>query len=481
MEAAPISAISGRRRSALTVGLLVGTLLASIEVTIVGAAMPSVVESLGGLTLFPWVFTAYLLTQTITIPLYGRLADLVGRRPTYVAGVVLFLIGSTLCGLAPSMNLLIAARLVQGLGAGVLLPLTMTIFGDIYPVAQRTRMQGWFSLVWGVSSVAGPILGGIIVSTASWRWIFFLNLPIGTVAAIMVSTLLPPAPPRKRIRLDLGGSLTLALAVSAGMLALLPPEQRLGEPVYFLGASAAILALFLYLERRHPEPMIPLSLFRNRVQAVVNSSGLLLGITLLGVVGFMPLTMRSVMGASPFWAGMALIPISVGWTTASVVAGHVVHHYGFRRIVRVGSVCVGLGGLILWSGVEGMDLWEMSLGMIAYGAGMGCCISSFTVAAQETAPAHQRGIATALTQFSRSIGGTIGIAMLGALMGMRLASFGVRDLSSNLGDPALVAPMHSALTEVFLAMALTGVLAAILCFLFFPEPAGALAGQEESP
>jgi EmrB/QacA subfamily drug resistance transporter len=466
----PIIEVAPRRRQAITAGLLVGTLLASMEATVVGAAMPSVVEALGGLTLFPWVFTIYLLCQTITIPLWGRLADLVGRRSTYVAGVLLFLVGSAACGIAPSMKLLIAARALQGLGAGCLLPLTMTIFGDLYPVDQRTRMQGAFSLVWGLSSVIGPAVGGAIVTHASWRWIFLLNLPIGLVAAGMVLSFLPPFVSPRKPSLDLVGAALLSSGVFALLVGLLAPDQRPGAAWAWLVGACVLGAGFVRWEQHHPEPLIPLSLFAIDVQRAVNAAGFLMGVSLLGLIGFMPLAMRTLFGATPMWAGLSLVPISLTWTSASLAAGYTLARFGFRTLVRFGGICVGLGLTGLWWGLVNDSLVLMFTGMFAYGAGMGCCISVFTVVAQETCPRDQRGIATALTQFFRNTGGTVGMAVLGALMASGLSPEVAAQLDSvGLSDPESNLVLGQALYKVFGAMAATGLLAGFVALVFFPD------------
>ena len=418
-EAGSSSAImsTGRRR-AVTGALLLGTFLSSIEVTVVGAAMPTIVEQLGGLALYPWVFSAYLLCQTITIPLYGRLADLYGRRPIYVAGVALFLVGSVLCGLASSMTTLVAARAVQGLGSGVVLPLTMTIFGDLYVAETRTKLQGLFSLVWGVSSVAGPLTGGAIVTHWSWHWVFWLNIPFGLLSGTVVGALLRGVESQQKRKLDVGGAALLAVATLLLLVALLPDEQRpFGLPItLWLGAALVAFLVFVAVERRHPEPMVPLGLFRQRVHLAVNGAGVLIGVALFGIISYVPLYIQGVRGGTPFHAGAALIPLSLGWSVASIVGGRVVRRVGFRLLVRVGCLLVAAGGGL---GLLGLAIDSMIVamgGLVVYGLGMGSCISSFTVSVQESVGASERGIATALSQFSRSIGGAVGVALLGAVL-----------------------------------------------------------------
>ncbi len=460
-------ALAPRNRQVVTAALLLGTFLSAVEVTIVGAAMPSIVEELGGLQLFPWVFTAYMLTGTVTIPIYGRLADVHGRRRTYLVGVSIFLVGALACGAAPSMEWLVAARCLQGLGAGCLLPLTQTIFGDLYPVDQRTRLQGLFSLVWGASSVIGPSLGGAIVEAGAWPWIFWLNLPIGLFAACVIALRLPEYVPGTARALDRGGLTTLVLTIVSLLLALLPPDQRPGTWWAWAGVAVLSGALFLRIERGHPAPVVPLHLFAERTLVAANLAGLLMGVTLLGVVGFLPLYLQGVHGASPIWAGCALIPLSLTWTSASLLAGRLVTRHGFQRLVRLGGVAVALGGLGQAAGAWFDSVPVLIAGLVAYGGGMGFCISSFTVSVQEAAPADQRGIATALAQFARSIGGTVGVAVLGAVLAAGLGTVSLE--GAELGDPTLIEPLRAALVWVFAVMGVTGVLAGVVAVVLFPS------------
>jgi EmrB/QacA subfamily drug resistance transporter len=476
-------AVAGPRRKIITAALLIGTFLAAIEATVVGTAMPSIVDQLGGFALYPWVFSAYLLTQTISIPLYGRLADLYGRRVTYVAGVSLFLAGSIMCGLAPSMELLVGARAIQGLGAGCVLPLTMTIFGDLYEVSLRTKLQGLFSLVWGISSVAGPLAGGAIVASWSWRWIFLLNIPFGLISTVVIGILLrEQGLKRRQHRLDIGGAMMLSIATMALLFALLPADQRPADLPGFVAVATALLAtgLFIAIERRHPEPMVPLDLFRDRVHLAANTSGVLIGVVLFGVVSYVPLYVQGVRGGTPVEAGAALIPLSFGWTAASIVAGRVVGRVGFQFLVRLGAALIAGGAIAGVAGVEIDSWWLGVLGLILYGVGMGCSISSFTVSVQERVPMHRRGIATALTQFSRTIGGSLGVAVLGALL---LATTGGDPTGGSIDSMTSAdrAVLGEGVRAVFLAGAGAAIAAAALAILLFPRVEEGLSGPGKQP
>ncbi len=462
--------ITGSRRVAITAALLLGTFLASIEVTVVATAMPSIVEQLGGLALYPWVYSAYLLAQTVSIPLYGRLADLLGRRVMYVTGVGIFLVGSVLCGLAPSMELLVAARALQGLGAGAVLPLTMTIFGDLYDVTLRTKLQGLFSVVWGFSSVAGPLAGGTIVLHWTWPWVFWVNLPFGLASMIAVGVLLRESGFRREHRLDLAGAVLLSVATLSLLLVLLPQAQRPFGSAWWvwLGISAVSACAFVVQERRHPEPLVPLGLFRDRVHVAANGAGVLLGVVLFGLVAYVPLYVQAVKGGSPIVAGLVLIPLSLAWTVASVLCGRLVERVGFQVLVRLGCALVAAGGLIGVAGVALDQPWIAVLGEMVFGFGMGATISSFTVSVQERVTVQQRGIATALAQFARTMGGAVGVAALGALLAWNLGpDLAGADLR-NLG-PEFRGALGGGLDLVFGAMAVAALAAAAVGIGLFPR------------
>jgi len=462
-EPTPGVSLSSTRRVVVTASLLLGTFLASIEVTVVAAAMPSIVDSLGGIALYPWVFSAYLLTQTVTIPLYGRMADFYGRRSVYVFGVTLFLAGSALSALAPSMEALVAARALQGLGAGSVLPLTLTIFGDLFDVSARTKLHGLFSVVWGISALAGPLAGGLIVQNLSWRWVFILNIPFGILSAFGVGWLLRESPPRRRHRMDYRGAALLSTATLALLLGLLPSDQRplaLGVG-FWLGSAVVLVLLFVRWERRHPEPLVPLGLFADRVHTAANATGLLLGAALFGMVAFLPLYVQGVRGGTPIQAGAILIPLSLGWTASSIVSGRIVWMVGFQFLVRTGCSLVALGGCVAFAGARIESLPLGIGGMALYGLGMGAAISSFTVSVQERVGRGGKGIATALTQFSRSIGGSVGIAILGAVLSGRL-----RTLPDGRVAPESLA---AGLNDVFALILVVAVGAGVVGNLLFPR------------
>lgn len=385
--------------------LLVGTLLASMEVVVAGPAMPAVVQDLGAAGLYPWVFTAYVAAQTVTIPVYGWLADRWGRRDGYLLSVLLFVLGSAICGLADRMELVVAGRAVQGLGAGGLVPLTVTVFGDLYPLRERTRMQGIFSLVWGLSSLLGPLLGGLLTELWSWRAIFWINVAPGVVAGTIVVLALPRA----------------------------------------LGRHA----------RAPDAPAGRLALLRDPTQQAVLGSGLVLGGVLLGVVGYVPLQVQAVGGGSVLDAGMALLPMSLAWTLAANLAGRLLGRLGFRGLTRAGTALVAAGcAALAWRADAAVGL----VGLLLVGMGMGLVISTWNVAVQEAAPMHLRGTATSLSLFSRSVGGAVAVPALAAIAGIRpgTSSFAqVPDLPAGMG-------------RLFLALAGAALVSAVIAWARFP-------------
>ena len=396
-------AISARRRRVVTAALLLGTFLSSIEVMVVSPAMPTVVGELGRAGLYPWVFSAYILAQTATIPLYGAMADRHGRRAAYTLGVTLFLLGSIACALAPSMGALVAARALHGLGSGALVTLTRTLFGDRYPAAERTKMQGVFSLVWGVSALLGPPVGGLVTQSWSWRAIFWANLPLGIIAAAVVAATVPSA-------LGVGGR-------SPGLL-----------------ASAR-------------------DLLRNPAQQVINGAGVLLGVCLIGMIGYLPVWVTAAEGGGPVAAGLAILPMSLAWTAAANVAGRLVGRFGFQTLVRAGVA-------LLTAGAVAVAVWPVTrVGLVVVGAGFGFIISLFTVSSQEAAPLQLRGTATALALYARSLGSALGAPVLGALAGLKPGATSFSDVTG----------LTAGLGRAFATVALGAAGAAVLTVWRFPK------------
>jgi EmrB/QacA subfamily drug resistance transporter len=423
--------LSQNRLIIVTAAIMLSLFLASVESTVVGTAMPTIISQLGGLAVYSWVFSAYMLTSTTTTPIFGRLSDIYGRRPIYLIGMLLFLVGSALSGQAQSMTQLIVFRAVQGLGAGSVLPMAFTIIGDIYTLEQRARMQGVFSSVWGVSSVIGPLLGGFLVDNVSWRWVFYVNVPFGLIALALVWWGLNEAARRRASRqVDYLGVVLLSSGVFLLLLTLLEggtaytwaSPRMLG----LLGLSIALLAAFVYVESRVAAPILPPSLFRYRLFSVASGHGFLTGLAMFGTTSFVPLFVQGVLGTSATGAGAVLTPLILGWVIASTLGGQLILRLGYRTIIVTGMSIMTAGAAVL--ATVGLDSTRLHVvaSMVLLGAGMGLSVTSYLIAVQNAVRRDEMGIATSALQFSRSIGGTVGVSLMGAVMAGRL----LNDLSS---------------------------------------------------
>lgn len=408
-------------RLVVTGAVMVGTFMAAVEVTIVATAMPTIVGSLGGFAYYAWVFSAFLLAQAVTIPVYGKLADTYGRRPVFIAGTLVFLAGSVLAGLAPTMLVLVASRAMQGLGAGAILPVATTIIGDLYTLEERVKIQGYLNSVWGVSAVTGPALGGLIVQTIGWPWIFFLNVPIGLLAIAGLLLALHEEVRPQRHRLDLAGAILLVIAIAALLLALLEggsawPWLSLPSAGLFLLAGLA-LALFLRREAQAPEPILPLAVLRNRVILVADTAVLSSGGLVLGVTSFVPAFVQGVLGAPPAVAGFTLTTLSIGWPLASAFTGMLALRIGFRTTALLGSLCTVVASLLFLALMRpGTSPALVALASFVMGTGMGLSSTAFLVAIQDAVPWERRGVATGSFMFARLIGSSISVALLGTVL-----------------------------------------------------------------
>lgn len=476
------------RRRLVIIAALAGTFLASLDVTVVGTAMPTIIAQLGGLSIYPWVFSIYLLGSTVTMPLYGKAADLFGRKPVYLAAIGLFLIGSVLCTTAGSMTALIIWRGVQGIGAGGVMPATITIVGDLYAPDQRARIQGLFSAVWAVSSVAGPALGAVIVEGWTWHWIFLLNIPFGIAAAAIMVIALHEEVERRQHRFDLAGAGLLAAGAALLMIGMLrTSEGGFRDPwvLACLAAAALLGAGFVFQERRHPEPMMPPVLFRNPVVLVAVASGLFGSGVLFCTTSYMPAFVQGVLGGGPLDAGAAIIPLGIAWPLASTSSGWFLRRVGYRATLFVGCFFLAAGATGLFWFTNDMSRWQVMTDMAVIGLGMGFTYPTLMIAAQSTVPWQQRGATTALVQFSRTIGGAVTVAAMGAVLNGTLndtladrpelveVANAVLDPRRRAGLSAEVVAtvrgaLGSGLLRVLVGTAICGLVAAALA-LFFPK------------
>lgn len=512
MSNVPHLPLSRRRRQVVTAGLMTGMFLAALEATIVATAMPTVIASLGGMSHYSWVFSAYLVASTVTVPVWGKLSDLYGRRLFYIIGIAVFLVGSVASGLSTNMLQLILFRTLQGIGAGALIPLGMTIIGEIYTLQERARMQGLFSGVWGLASIVGPLAGGFITDQLSWRWVFFVNVPFGLAAGLIMGLALEEEPRHGKRSIDYAGAVVLTSAVTMLLLALVSGGES-GAPLFqpmklALLAGAVILGfIFLQIEQRAMEPIIPLQLFSERTVSVAIGVGLLAGVAMFGAITYVPLFAQGARGDSATEAGSLLTPLMLSWVTMSIVGSRLVLRTGWRSMVLSGLGLMTVAFAVLWGIHPDSPSWWMVVDLALMGAGLGLTMLTLLLAVQQAVPRTQLGIATSMNQFARSIGGAIGVAVMGSvlsigmhrqLLGAATASAGAlpRELAQRLADnpSALIDPaaqqglsphvlallrvsLATSLRTVFLAGAIVCAIAFIATLLWLPAQLGRTGGE----
>jgi EmrB/QacA subfamily drug resistance transporter len=470
--------MSKNRTIVITVGVMLSLFMAAVESTVVATAMPTIVSELGGLAFYSWVFTAYMLTSTTTVPIYGKLSDILGRKPVFMVAMTLFLIGSALCGQAQNMGELIAFRALQGLGAGGLMPLAFIMIGDMFSFEQRARMQGLFSGVWGVASIIGPLLGGFLVDNVSWRWVFYVNLVPGVVATALIwfGWRDPERATRgARLPIDYSGTIVLSAAVVALLLGLNDLQSPVG--IGLLGAAAVLFVALLWIERRAADPVLPLPLFKDRLFAVATTQGLLAGWALFGSTSFVPLFVQAVLGTSATVAGSALTPQMLGWVGASIIGSRLLLRYGYRTIAVIGMGVLVVGVFLMTRVSPNATLPSVMFNLALMGIGMGLSIPAFMIAVQSSVERKMMGTATATLQFSRSIGGTLGVSVMGVILSMQLARnlrlVGVDSAGIDLN--ALLSPVTQAgasAVNAVLRVALTGALQSVFVAALIAAVAG---------
>ncbi|MEC3951962.1 MDR family MFS transporter [Nocardia sp. CDC153] len=411
-------------RGPILVAIMLSTSLIALDSTIIATAVLSITDQLGGFAQFPWLFSIYLLAQAVTVPIYGKLADMLGRKPVMLFGIGVFALGSLLCGLATSMIGLIVFRAVQGIGAGAVSPMSMTIAGDIYTVRERAKVQAYLASVWAASSVLGPLLGGVFSEYVSWRWIFLINLPLAAVAAWMILRKFTECTPRQSHRIDYAGAGLLTLGAGALILALLEGGQAWAwtapaSLALFVGGTV-VLAAFALVERRAANPILPLWVFTRRIVVASSLASLLVGAILLGLTSYVPTFAQGVLGSGALIAGLTVGALTLGWPVSASQAGKVYLRIGFRATGVIGAVLAVAGAASLLLVDAHSSLLCLAIGCFVIGMGMGLVASPTLIAAQASAEWSERGVVTATNMFARSLGSAVGVAVFGALVNARL-------------------------------------------------------------
>jgi len=454
-------------RGPVLLGVMLSMGLIAIDATILATAVPSVVNDLGGFSQFPWLFSIFLLTQAVTVPIFAKLSDSYGRKPVVLAGIAVFGVASVLCGVAWSMPALIAFRALQGLGAGAIQPTCMTIVGDIYTLQERAKVQGYLASVWAISSVVGPTLGGVFVETLDWRWIFFINIPLAAVAFWMISRRFHEKVERVKHRVDVAGAVLLTLGASLLILGLLEGGvlwSWLTLPGIGVPALGLVLVVaFGFVERRAAEPILPTWVFRNRLLVSTSIASLAIGAVLIGLTSYVPLYAQNVLGHNALVAGFALAALTLGWPIAASMSGRVYLRIGFRATALLGTLIglVGVAGLTLLRPTT--SIWQVGATCFVIGIGMGFVAAPILVAAQSSVDWSVRGVVTGTSMFARSMGSALGIAVFGAIANAGLGT----TVGTHASTASSIAPavMAAALQNVFLASVVGAavMVVAVLC------------------
>jgi EmrB/QacA subfamily drug resistance transporter len=406
-------------RGPVLISLMLSIGLIAIDSTIIATAVPSVVADLGGFSQFPWLFSVYLLAQAVCVPIYGKLADLFGRKPIMLVGIGLFLAGSVLCGFAWSMMALIVFRALQGLGAGAVTPMSMTIAADIYSIEERGKIQGYLASVWGASSVIGPTLGGVFSEYVSWRWIFFVNVPLCLLASSMLIRSFHEKMTRQRHCMDYLGASLLATGCTLLILGLLEGGEAWAwasaPGIAVLAVGAALIIAFIVVERHAKEPVLPLWVFKRRILVTSSLASLGVGATLIGLTSYVPMYVQGVIGYGPLVAGFALATLTVGWPLAASQVGKVYMRIGFRLTALIGCAVAFTGALLMLLLNISSTFWEIGTFCFVVGAGLGFVAAPTLIASQSTVGWSERGVVTGNNMFSRSLGSALGVALFGAI------------------------------------------------------------------
>ena len=471
-----------REQLLVTIAVVAGLAVAALDTTVVATAMPTIIGQLGGVERYGWVFSGYLLAATTTVPMFSKLADMYGRKPIFLIGISLFVGGSVLCGLSQSIVQLIIFRTLQGLGAGAVQPMALTIVGDLFEPVKRARVQGLFSSVWGVSALVGPALGGLLTATVGWRWVFYVNVPVGAVAMWLLIRHFHERIERRSHRLDWAGTLSLSAGIALLLVAVTEVGTTAGwsSPAFLglLTLAAALLVAFINIEQRATEPVIDLDLVRRPLLSATLTLQILAGVLLFGVQSYVPPMVQGVQGGTAVAAGAAVATMSIGWPLASIVTGRWLVRSTSRPPILLGTACL-LAGSLLLTQIARIDWLPFAmLASAVVGSGLGFLNTAIIVTLQSSVHWQQRGVVTGLVQFSRTIGGAVGVGLLGGILS---AVVGPR--ASEILDPvrradvpqrefeALAASLTAGLVGIYILLAAVAVIAVIVAWRRAPAVA----------
>jgi MFS family permease len=463
-------------RGPVLVALMVSTGLIAVDATVLATAVPSIVKDLGGFASFPWLFSVYLLAQAVSVPVYAKLADTVGRKPLMLLGIGLFLAGSVLCGFAWSMPALIAFRAVQGLGAGAVQPMAITIAGDLYSVAERAKVQGYLASVWGVSSVVGPALGGLFSQLDAWRWIFFVNVPLCLLAGVLIVRTLHERIEKRDHQIDYAGAILLMASMTLLILGVLEGGQAWAwsSPVSIavFVAGAVLLVAFTQVERRAAEPVLPLWVLSRRLLLTTSLLALGVGAVLIGLSSYVPTYLEGAIGSPPLVAGLALAALTLGWPIAATFSGRLFYlRYGFKPTVLIGMALVLAGITILAVRAYAPNVAVVAAGCFVMGLGLGLVASPSLIAAQASVEWSERGVVTGANMFARSIGSALGVAVFGAV---------ANGIIERAGGPTVPTAVRDGAAAVFYAVLVASVLTTVIA-LFMPRVRAEHVEAREEP
>ncbi len=426
-----------RSRTFIMIGLALGMLLASLDQTVVGTSLPKIVGEIGGMSLFSWLFTAYMLAETITIPIAGKMSDRFGRKPVFLAGMGLFMAGSFLAGMSNSMEMLIICRFIQGLGGGALMPVAMATVADLYAPTERGKIQGMLGAVFAIATIIGPLMGGYIVDNMDWRWVFYVNLPVGVFAVLVASMKFPRLVNNDRRPIDYPGMVTLIGTLAPALLVITWGGSTYAwasaEIVGLIALSVVSLAAFLIIEKRASDPILPLYIFKEPIVSLASAGLFIMSLGMFGVISFLPLFLQAVIGMSASNSGELIIPMMGGVMLTMLLSGFLLKRTGYKIWLLIGPPLAALGLFMLSTLHAGSSQWDAIIYLVITGAGLGAVMANFIVAAQNVVCKKDMGVVTSSISLFRSIGGTVGVAALGGLINGKM----VEELGKNLAPGVL--------------------------------------------